>query len=1556
MLKDVIHSLIIHTLCFQLLYLGVFQEMANGPLSRRPASFEHSVSIDDLIKDINDYKAKIKGKELEPDCGEAPEQELSEEELMLQSLFGDNSQVFSREDRAFFNYVDSLKGNSCGGAAENVAPVAAKEECKVEKVEGYLDHKVKEIMALEKQEKEPRPFKLDDPEVRALHKKAMSLKGLVRRYLADGSIEKEKRVELLVTYLGGVALPIRDLIVVLRGYIPREYDGVYFYESLLPEINSELIGDDELTKDMILSGPNKMVENFHLMVEEKRWGRMQLKYNPAEVLARDIVQLLKAPTAKNYVRATKWMTLQMMLTQVFTYDAMLGESEPLNIPRACQNHFNGNLPSKIDMQFNEEEGDVFLDRILADHGLIMSQGDTQYAEYYLDSVNKDPMLEGYSGLMPFENYKAASLGLEKLDDRFLAPELDDYTSFDDVSGMLINKGMAPFYDDNSYIFGLIDFEDDNYFGASLIEKIFTQPQVSDVYEFNDEDGNPIEIAHVRQNLSRYMTELMQRHKVDYWEDLVTEQLKSRLERTPLRIRFPSLHGATVWRMWALGQLEEFVNKYDGREIPIKVGTQLVRSLGSRVANHWVTSGRTKEEKLANLNKYLKELKVGDDFVPTRRLTTGDHQEGYKALGALWENLSRFTDELPAARTNEWNYLRSQMENGNPWARVRLSYLLLIDELSAIRRGDLPAYSKASFAEFNGEKINSCKKRDVGTIISKVAESGRKMKITRKLEPGYATALLDKDEKQYIWGNIVDQASNLFKQKDTQGKPYYESLENTTYQTFLSKEKVEDFVGRFIHTGLRKSAYEEIDNYFDSEEGRTASFYAELYRLKGQPEEQLEYFQAHAEDNGLENHYQAKLGFLMMDNTVKRSILKSLLRGSAQLRKNEVLGRLEEFCNIEPNDHESFKTLYFMTSKAQNKLNQLTGAPSVPEEVMAGIEDKVNSMSDEEWTDMWLGIGAAVLGVGAMIIGGACTGLTGGLCAPLGVAMVAMGASAMTMQVSLVSREFSRKIDADKNEERVLGMEELGFANRGSSDSVSRTWTWTIIEAVSILPLVGVTARSLRVGTKLTAVSAAMMARNTGKHGFKQAWRMTGQAGKTVVAEADVRFARLVLGLDTFAGQSADVLRTMKGLGAPIKEAINSLTMKGVDRGLLKRAFDRIRGLRQLYASGQLSPYALAKRIGQVISRVKKAATASATRGMTYTSKVVVTEAPQAIDKQTAKTVAEYFAGNPKGLHYLMKTYASRVPKAVKQMKRYEEGTSLLGKLTLFPWIRNGIRSLRSAQIAKYGDDILRIEKELAELVAKKGNLEEYILKNVDDLTDIFIKIPVRLREVPYMVAVQGGPHLGKSISSVKSLSKVGGHYFSNGLVMRKFFNARSRLIYESMKGQARKVLGLKTVVATETSFEAIQAFQQSVAHATEDLSGEAKEALIKQYDEFQTQISRKVSAQMSAKLQVENPIENLKRQLFKGDHRIRLDFDQLDEAAVKRLLFAAETEQERAIASVIWSSISPEDIFSLREVGDVAHRVIRELSEYDNVDEFQAFLNALKVIVIKRDPGVVELM
>ncbi len=1536
MLKSLLKGTLIHALCFQLLYMGMFQDYVQY-VSRVPASIDHQYGLDELNTKIKDFKTEIAGKELEPDCGqESTEVSGDDSFAQLMAMLGQNDEIKTREDRAFYNFVDSLKGNACVVPQDSVVASSLEDKnCEPTKIEGFIEKFAKKAREEEKEEKDPMPLRLDDPQIRGFHQRALALMQEVRVYLADTNVEREERINLLVNYLGGVALPMRDLIVTFRAYIPREYDGVYFYESLLPEINEELIGNDELVKDIITNGPNKMVENFHLEIEEGLWGRRALRYNPNEVLARDIVSILKVPTKKNYLRAMKWMTLQMMLAQVFSYEAMLGETKPLEIPRSCQNHFNGDLPSEVKMQYSGEHGDKFLESILADHGLLAETSNPEFNAYYADNVNRDPMLEGYSGIMPFEKYRSSQEAIKRGKERFITPVIDDFEYFDQVSPIVMAKGLSVFHDSNSYLFGLMDFEDDHYFGADLIQKLFTQPENNEIYEFNDEYGDPVEVSHLHQNLSTFLVEVMQRHKIAYWDQLITPEIEKKLKSKIVKIDFPSLHGASMWRTWALARLEDWALKKKEEGLRPIEAQALKSSL--RGGSHYLSSGKNENEHLDNLVKYLGELKVSDDYIPTRRLTSGEHVKTYKMLGNLWHFLRDRAGSLEAAETTEYDYLFSQMETGNPWARVRLSYLVLMEELDAISKGEAPKFTKIDGAELNSESIKSCQQRDVTEIRRLITSAVSKMKLYRPLVPAYATNLLKSEEKEQIWHQNIDEGHPLFKQKDNRGNPFYEMMEQTSFQTLLTGDQVQEFVREHIHMGLRDKAWEEMEAFFASEEGKRSQFYTELYKMKGNPDAQADYFEEYATSNGIDLIYDAKMGFLRTDNILKKSILKSLLRGSANLRKNEILGRLSEFCDLEPNDHENFQKLYFATSKSQNKLNQLTGAPTIPDEVLADIQDQVSSMSPDEWTDMLLGIGAGVMGMTAMLLAGACTGLTGGLCAPIGVPLAVAGASAMAMQANLVTREFSRKRRADRDSAYIKSMEELGFANRNSHESVERSWFWTIFEAVSIIPFISITARSIVAGTRITGVTAAMMARNLGPKGFRESWRITGQAARTIYAESDVRFSRIILGLDSYASQAKNLI--------PKKE-------------MVAQVFDKAKGLRTLLKAGKLSPFAYAKRLGELIQGLKTSTKAFFTEGAEYTAKVSVKETPSQIDQATAKVVSDYFAGNPKGLQHLMSEYAKKIPKAKLQMERYAKGTSTLGKVTLLPWIRNGIRSLRSSHLVQYSDDIIRLEKELGQVVARNGKLEDYVLKNVDILTDIFQKIPARKRELPYMFFIQGGPHLGKSLSSVggKTAKALQMHRLSNGIVMRKFFNARSRLIYESMKGRAREVLGLKVFLASEGAFESFEAFQKSIAQVTENVDEATKNAILKDYANLEEKLSLKIYEMTKASLENKGTMRKLKESLFKGEARISADLENMNLEEMRRILFRAETEHDRAIAVTIWSSIPVEKLFELQEIGSVAHRVIRELSQYENVEEFQGLLNALKVLIIKRDPGIVEIM
>jgi len=1556
MIRGIFASLFIHFICFQLMFSGSISDLSQSS-ARKPASFGYEIKLVELKKKIEEFKVAIKGKELEPECeeklDESGEVELSEEDLLMQELFGAGSKTNAREDRAFFKYVDSFKANSCGVIEEE----ELKEECKGEKIEGYIDQMVKRAMELEAQKKEVPPFKLDNEEIRNYHQQATFYMQEVRKYLSDDSLEREERVSLLVQYLGAVALPIRDLIVVMRAYTPREYDGVYFYESLLPEISVDLIGNDPQIHDLILHGPNKMVENFNLEFVDRSWGRIGLKYNANESLARDIVNILKAPTAKNYVRASKWMTLQMMITQMATYDGMQGIDSNIELPKSCQNHFNGSLPAEIPAQYSSAQGDGFLNRILAEHKLVLNEGDTEYIDYYLDHMNKDPLEESYNGLMPFEKYKAAMQGVAKDRDTNALPSLDDYSDFQGAMNILRPKAMSTFHESNSYLLGWIDFEDEKFQGAKLFEKLLVQPETNETYEYEDSEGNSITINHVDQRLSLYLTETMQRHKVNDWELLLSENLKKRLAANRVSITFPPLYGASVWRMWALRELEKFVDQYSETPISDQLASTIYRGFNPRARGAIKVKsegeGRATFKRLSN---YLKSIKISGEFTPARRFMKDEHISRYAELGKLWSILSQKSGYLPVAKPSELTYMKAQMEAGNPWARTRLSYLVLKEELSAISQGSIPSYSQVDQEEYNGTQVNMCLRKDVSGLRGHIEKAARAMGITRVLRPGYANGALNKDEKMSIWEGVIDGASPLFEQKNTRGEAYYHSLDKTASQTFLSKEDVEKFVEANLPEGLRGLAWEGIDNYLESDSAKVGVFLGDLYKMKGDPEKQLQFFEQHSQSNGINSAMDAKLSFLFLDSNLKFNVLKSLLRGSANLRRNALQVKLESFCNLEPNDHESLKTLFYSTTKAQNELNRLVGAPTVPNDVMEKIQAKVNEMSPEEWTDMWLGIGAGLLGVAAMLIGGACTGLTGGLCAPLGVAMMAAGASAMTMQVALVTREYSRKIDSDRNAARVKDMEELGFANRGSSSSVSRGWFWTAFEAISILPLIGVVARSVRVGSKLAAVSTMTFARNVGKTGLRSAWQLTGQAGKTVVSEADVRFARLVLGFDSFKGQSREALEAIGKMGPAVKGSVEELVKAGVSQKSIVRTFKRIRNLRKLHARGKISAFAMVKRIGQITLGMTMASSRANAKGIVYQSKVIVNETPNAIDQMTAKTVSDYFAGNPKGLHYLLNHYAKRLPNASEAMKRYEQGSSLMGKLTIIPWAKNGFRSLRNKHLHQYAAQISRLEKEAAALVASKGSLEDFILTNVDELTDVFMKIPVRKRELPYMFFIQGGPHLGKSMSSISSFGVHNATYWmSNGIVMRKFFNARSRLIYESMKSQARGVLGLDHFVASETALEVFKAFQHSVSEAAEKLGEEGGVTLIRQYDDLEERLAGKIIESVQSRVEATGFFNRMRNSIDKGSSRIRRELMDLDTDSLRKVLFHPENARETAIGNVLWSSVSVDDLFELKEVGSVAHRVIRELSDYENVDEFTRFVNALKVISIKRDPGVVEI-
>jgi hypothetical protein len=612
------------------------------------------------------------------------------------------------------------------------------------------------------------------------------------------------------------------------------------------------------------------------------------------------------------------------------------------------------------------------------------------------------------------------------------------------------------------------------------------------------------------------------------------------------------------------------------------------------------------------------------------------------------------------------------------------------------------------------------------------------------------------------------------------------------------------------------------------------------------------------------------------------------------RKLQILAHLDTFCAMDINNQNEFKNIFYSASKAQNELNQMAGLPAVPEDVLK----KINEMSPGEFRDMWWGIGSGIAGMAAVIVGGACTVASGGICAPLGGAMAVAGLASLGIQVKLTANELERKLDADESEKKVKVMEDLGFANLGSSDEVHRSYVWTAFEAISIFPLIGVATRSLSLGPKLVAVSAKSVMQQTGKVAFRS-------AAKSAVQEEEVRAARYLLGVDS-------VSKNM-----------------GLDQKALDAAKMKINMIKKLYTAGEIDLETMLSRIGKVIDPIKRMKLAMARTVRGEVGKVVVKESKDQIDRQTAKVVSQYFADNAADMRRLISSYSGeRLNKAVRIMGEINAKDRIGKRIPIYSSVRDWFLRMRNESLAKNASKILRIEKELATVSSKPGALEAYITKNIDDLTDIFIDIPMKKRELPYIVQIQGMPEFnfmgGKKIPVLSMMSE--------GQTLKKVFTARARLVYESYKADARTALKLKRYVQAQSTLGAFQSFQYSVAEMASKKTEQESAKIMADYHGLEEKFTQR-----------------LYKEYIKSGQK-------MEYKNFKTMVTNPANLKEKAISEAIWEGVPADELMGMKEVADLAHRAVQELASYNDVDSFQRYLNALRILVINRDPAVLEIM
>ena len=72
-----------------------------------------------------------------------------------------------------------------------------------------------------------------------------------------------------------------------------------------------------------------------------------------------------------------------------------------------------------------------------------------------------------------------------------------------------------------------------------------------------------------------------------------------------------------------------------------------------------------------------------------------------------------------------------------------------------------------------------------------------------------------------------------------------------------------------------------------------------------------------------------------------------------------------------------------------------------------------------------------------------------------------------------------------------------------------------------------------------------------------------------------------------------------------------------------------------------------------------------------------------------------------------------------------------------------------------------------------------------------------------------------------------------------------------------------------------------------------------------------------------------------------------------RILFAPQNPTEKAMAETLWNTTPTSKLFKVDELEEPADFMVRRLSKYDNLDTFEKYLAALKILTIARRPSVI---
>ncbi len=1277
--------------------------------------------------------------------------------------------------------------------------------------------------------------------------------------LFDESLSAEVKKALLYAFLNQVYFPLRSVAINMGNRWP---DADKFFDAIMPQFPADLIQKEDQFLMGDLSSKAAQFEDLsgygQACVKQAR-----LSFNPLLRLGADIEQLKNgvqhAVEKNNIVRGMQMLTVASLIEQQQIYNQVLGDHSTVEIPDSCKK-ISSFMPGVVRApKLAEEEREALIENMLKGTGVGLQDPERSAGAMDLKYIPPRPGVERrFTPYTEFEIAVASNRAKEVLLKERAAPKpaIDDSGMFSDVMKLkqekldkVGQKAARPF---SIYTQNEADVKKRQEHAEALVTKITTLARL------------PGSV----QPQSVYLLELMDKKNTERWQDVVPEAIKEDLKKSWVTLNIPPPESPDSYRRYALQQLAMYVKTAKNQVKSISEKSELSKTTAdmSFLSRH---SAGCKKNSIQNaptgikcdegigdrslgayydyLDKQLEKFLDVNKFIPPTEYMTPEFRDLYVSrLMPLWQSLTGSGDFLAK---KGFSVPRNNIEEAEKFSYLPRTVFSEWDMMHSEYLSSPITSLRLAYLMEKHENDKMVALTPLGLDVYSVMDERERLQhktteLTLKglakelgldtpVEPRHFDRVLHKKEVDAVWAGILEQRNNA-------------------------------------NYGLLKSKVG-----FGNDQGKTHYELLEEIEVK-QPV-------SRGETLALAARYQIPKQIIepQIDSLVKSELAE----------KAELLAKLKKASG---NDAE--QTKIFEEYKERFGFEHDDGAKDASEKI-----GKVSTLMKKPLQrQIILRAASESRSRSRKLMEEICSG--------------------DTKDLNVFKEKYRETISKHQELLQKLGLKEMPKEVQDELTRMSKE-DWNDMGSAGL-------AIALMIGAY--AVPAACIAMTDGActpfAGFIKGGMMLGAtyySGLVMIPphmkaywEAQERVAKVkefeVAGYTNAQGvkdQKKDANYhltwgvgvnflfgfqmlgvTAKSVGVGGRAAANKLIKGALAEGGGKSA--AMQQAERQYSIIEAKNYLLKapKILNGDLNPKHLVDNFVDDWGEAFTKTVVVNESPDVINKASATHIAEAFGHNPAKLEKFLENAAAKIEK--RAIGRFE-GMINRGESA------QRLEALRKEAQQKATKLVADMRAELSHLkdIGDKAKIEQFIEKNIDDFTDVFLDMRKRF-----------------FIDSAAEFIIEGNQFYDNlWWTLRKIAAHRDVLMFEAGRREAQLVFKLDPGVKLHSTYQVMRRFMDI---AKEQNGGGW-------VHDYQEDLLKKIRT---------NP---------KSQHVLR----DMSNNQLRKTLFNPQDAKEMGKADELWNSLPSEILFGSEELNQNAFRIVKALSNYsNNKDQFDDFWTAARVM------------